>query len=56
MCHLTQEVVERKFIIKDSYLLLPLNLRELCNSFSITNKKTYFPFKISDINYRSTVN
>ena len=36
-------------------MLLPLSLRDLCKSFSVTHRKTYFPFKISDINYRSAV-
>ena len=36
---------------KDSYLLLPMPLRKLCNYFKVETAKTYFPFLLSDINY-----
>ena len=36
---------------KDSYLLLPMGLRELCKAFNVPTMKTHFPFEISNINY-----
>lgn len=41
----------RTIIFKDSYLLLPNNLRDLCKSFGVTTLKSHFPFNLSDINY-----
>lgn len=38
-------------VFKDSYLLLPMSLRQLCNSFKVINIKSYFPFLLTDINY-----
>ncbi|BDI12843.1 hypothetical protein (mitochondrion) [Phanerochaete sordida] len=45
------KVEDRTIIFKDSYLLLPLGLRNLCQSFGVTSQKTNFPFLLSDINY-----
>ena len=41
----------RTIIFKDSYLLLPMSLRNLCQSFGVTTQKTNFPFNLTDINY-----
>ena len=42
----------KTIIFKDSYLMLPLSLRELCNSFKIDNSKGYFPFLLNDLTYK----
>lgn len=44
----------RSLIFKDSYLLLPLPLRILCTAFNVSTPKTYFPFLLTDINYKGT--
>lgn len=36
---------------KDSYLLLPMNLRSLTKAFNVSSIKSYFPFHLTDINY-----
>jgi hypothetical protein len=36
---------------KDSYLLLPLSLRNLCSAFNVLQSKSYFPFKLNNIFY-----
>jgi hypothetical protein len=36
---------------KDSYLLLPLSLRQLCVAFGVSIPKGYFPFNLNDIFY-----
>ena len=42
---------QKTIIFKDSYLLLPLSLRNLCKAFDVTTSKGYFPFLLSDIYY-----
>lgn len=42
----------RTIVIKDSYLLLPNSLRKLCQAFKVPTQKTYFPFGLTDINYK----
>jgi DNA polymerase type B, organellar and viral len=37
---------------KDSFLMLPLSLRELSNSFKIDSPKSYFPYLLNDLNYK----
>jgi hypothetical protein len=39
-------------IFKDSMLLLPLSLRNLCSAFGLTNSKSFFPFLLTDIFYK----
>lgn len=41
----------KSVIFKDSYLLLPLSLRDLCAAFEVTNPKGYFPFNLNNIFY-----
>lgn len=41
----------KTILFKDSYLLLPYSLRSLCKAFSIKSIKSYFPFKLTNINY-----
>lgn len=36
----------KTIIFKDSFLLLPLSLRNLCSAFNVTTPKGYFPFKL----------
>lgn len=38
-------------IFKDSYLLLPSSLRNLCKAFNIPISKGHFPFNLGDITY-----
>ena len=45
------EKTSLKLIFKDSYLMLPFSLRELCKSFSVKNPKSHFPFLLDDIKY-----
>jgi hypothetical protein len=33
-------------------VLIPLSLRQLCESFNIQNKKGVFPFLLNDITYK----
>ena len=42
---------KQTIIFKDSYLLLPLSLRNLCKAFEVSVHKGYFPFLLSDIYY-----
>jgi hypothetical protein len=41
----------RKLIFRDSFLLLPLSLRKLCEAFSVEVSKSWFPFGLNDLNY-----
>jgi hypothetical protein len=41
----------RTIVFKDSFLLLPMSLRQLCKSFGVSTYKSHFPFNLSDINY-----
>lgn len=41
----------KTILFKDSYLLLPLSLRNLCRAFKVVIPKGYFPFKLSNIFY-----
>ena len=41
----------KTIIFKDSYLLLPLSLRNLCKAFDVSVHKGYFPFNLSNIFY-----
>jgi hypothetical protein len=43
--------LDKTITFKDSFLLLPHSLRNLCKAFGITMAKGYFPFLLSDINY-----
>ena len=42
-----------KITFKDSYLLLPSSLRDLCKSLDIKDSKGIFPYNLYDINYSS---
>ena len=42
----------KTIIFKDSFLLLPLSLRQLCNSFKLEFSKAYFPFLLKDLTYK----
>jgi hypothetical protein len=41
----------KSIIFKDSYLLLPVSLRELALTYNCTENKGIFPFKLTDIFY-----
>lgn len=41
----------RTIVFKDSYLLLPVSLRDLCIAFGLLINKLHFPYKLTDINY-----
>jgi hypothetical protein len=41
----------RTIVFKDSLLMLPMALRNLCSAFNVKTVKTNFPFNLSDINY-----
>lgn len=41
----------KTIIFKDSYLLLPQSLRNLCKTFGVSLPKGYFPFKLANIFY-----
>jgi len=41
----------KTIIFKDSYLLLPLSLRNLCAAFNVTVPKGIFPFNLTNIFY-----
>jgi hypothetical protein len=41
----------KTIIFKDSYLMLPHSLRQLCEAFKVSNPKGYFPFLLNDIFY-----
>ena len=42
----------KTIIFKDSMLLIPQSLRQLCDSFKVDNKKGIFPILLNDINYK----
>lgn len=42
----------KTIVFKDSYLLLPLSLRKLCEAFEVESSKDYFPFKLMNIFYK----
>jgi hypothetical protein len=42
----------KTIIFKDSFLMLPLSLRNLCNSFKVESVKAYFPYLLNDLNYK----
>jgi hypothetical protein len=42
----------KNILFKDSYLMLPLSLRNLCSSFGVESSKGYFPFDINNIFYK----
>jgi len=44
--------VGKTIIFKDSMLLIPLSLRQLCDSFKVENKKGVFPYLLNDVNYK----
>jgi len=57
-------IISTKFSLKDSpyeitfmdsLLILPSSLRKLCQSFSVEIVKSFFPFKLTDINYKGPV-
>ena len=41
----------KTIVFKDSYLLLPMSLRQLCLAFDIAAPKGFFPFLMTTINY-----
>jgi DNA polymerase type B, organellar and viral len=43
----------KTIIFKDSMLLLPPSLRDLCKAFNIVESKGVFPMNLNDINYSS---
>lgn len=45
----------RTIIFKDSYLLLPLSLRKLCEAFQLSSKKSHLPYGLDNINYSGAV-
>jgi hypothetical protein len=42
----------KTIIFKDSLLMLPLSLRQLCDSFKVDNPKGIFPYLLNDILYK----
>ena len=42
----------KTIIFKDSFLMLPLSLRDLGKSFKVEVSKSYFPYLLNDINYK----
>lgn len=42
----------KTIIFKDSFLMLPLSLRNLCNSFKVEASKGHFPYLLKDLNYK----
>jgi len=42
----------KTIIFKDSMLLIPQSLRQLCDSFKVENKKGVFPILFNDVNYK----
>lgn len=48
----TKGHVGKTIIFKDSMLLLPKSLRQLCDSFNIVNKKGVFPYLLNDVTYK----
>ena len=51
MCIKFKSLSGKIITFKDSYLLLPLSLRQLCFAFNISLAKSFFPFNLTDINY-----
>jgi hypothetical protein len=50
---LNVEGYKNKIIVfKDSYLLLPLSLRNLCKAFDVSASKSFFPFMLTNIFYK----
>jgi hypothetical protein len=49
--HKSRRPEMRTLVFKDSYLLLPQALRNLCRAFKVDTMKTNFPFHLTDINY-----
>jgi len=47
----SNKLENKTIIFKDSYLLLRFSLRNLCEAFSVSVSKGYFPFDLSNINY-----
>ena len=47
--------IGKTIIFKDSYLLLPLSLRNLCKAFSVIIPKGHFPFLLNDIFYKGVL-
>jgi DNA polymerase type B, organellar and viral len=47
------EYKDKTIIFKDSMLLLPHGLRDLCKAFNIGESKGIFPMNLNDINYSS---
>jgi small nuclear ribonucleoprotein (snRNP)-like protein len=45
----------KTIIFKDSYLLIPASLRELCKTFKLTESKGIFPFKFNNIYYKGSL-
>lgn len=45
------KIGNKTIVFKDSYLLLPLSLRKLCEAFGTELPKGYFPFNLTDIFY-----
>ena len=43
----------KRIIFKDSLLMLPLSLRDLGDSFKVGALKSYFPFLLKDLTYKS---
>jgi hypothetical protein len=53
---LTHEGFKGKTIVfKDSMLLLPLSLRNLCSAFKVITPKGYFPFLLDDVLYKGLI-
>ena len=45
----------KTIVFKDSYLLLPVALRKLCELFKVSVSKTFFPFDLTDIYYKGPI-
>ena len=54
-CKFTLYETNTNVTFMDSFLLLPSSLRDLSESFQVDNPKSFFPFKITDINYSGSV-
>jgi len=48
---LTIKEDNKTIIFKDSFLLLPHSLRNLCKAFNIDVPKGYFPFNLNEIRF-----
>jgi len=44
--------IGKTIVFKDSYLLLPLSLKNLCSAFNISASKSFFPYLLHDIFYK----